>query len=264
MIDFHNHILPNVDDGSTSMEMTLDMMNHAVEQGITDVVNTVHYQHPKVDGLDISYNRINKITNNLQYELDKNSIPINIHIGSEVFFYPNLTKILDDQLATIGNGKYMLIEFLPNIMPVNQKNTLFNLKMLGVTPIIAHPERYKPVQKDINLVYEWLSAGCLIQIDAGSLLGRFGKTATAISQKIIMRNWCQILGSDAHDNKRRNFLLKDAYELTKNMIGEDAKPLVYDNPMAVINGKSIIIEPEENKIEKGNSFWDKFMFKKKK
>ena len=101
--------------------MTLDMMNHAVEQGITDVVNTVHYQHPKVDGLKISYKRINKITNNLQYELDKNSIPINIHIGSEVFFYPNLTKILDDQLATIGNGKYMLIEFLPNIMPVNQK-----------------------------------------------------------------------------------------------------------------------------------------------
>ena len=60
-----------------------------------------------------------------------------------------------------------------------------------------------------------------------------------------MRNWCQILGSDAHDNKRRNFLLKDAYELTKNMIGDYAKPLVYDNPMAVINGKSIIIEPEE-------------------
>ena len=92
--------------------------------------------------------------------------------------------------------------------------------MLGVTPIIAHPERYKSVHKDINLVYEWLLSGCLIQIDAGSLLGRFGKTANAISEEIIMRNWCQILGSDAHDNKKRNFLLKDAYELTKDLIGE--------------------------------------------
>ena len=82
------------------------------------------------------------------------------------------------------------------------------------------------------------------------MVGRFFFTATAISEEIIMRNWCQILGSDAHDNKRRNFLLKDAYEFTKNMIGEDAKPLVYDNPMAVINGKSIIIEPEENKMKK--------------
>ena len=208
MIDFHNHILPNVDDGSTSLEMTLDMLNHAVEQGITDVVNTVHYQHPKVDGLKISYKRINEITNNLQYELDKNSIPITIHIGSEVFFYPNLTEILDDQLATIGNGKYMLIEFLPNLMPVTQKNTLFDLKMLGVTPIIAHPERYKSVHKDINLVYEWLLSGCLIQIDAGSLLGRFGKTANAISEEIIMRNWCQILGSDAHDNKKEISFLR--------------------------------------------------------
>ena len=87
MIDFHNHILPNVDDGSTSMEMTLDMMNHAVEQGITDVVNTVHYQHPKVDGLIISYNRINKITNNLQYELDKNSISSLISILDQRCFF---------------------------------------------------------------------------------------------------------------------------------------------------------------------------------
>ena len=180
-----------------------------------------------------------------------------------MFFYPNLTEILDDQLATIGNGKYMLIEFLPNLMPVNQKNTLFDLKMLGVTPIIAHPERYKSVHKDINLVYEWLSSGCLIQIDAGSLLGRFGKTANAISREIIMRNWCQILGSDAHDNKRRNFLLKDAYELTKDLIGEDAIPLVYDNPMAVINGKSIIIEPEENKIKKRKYFFGINLFQRK-
>ena len=67
------------------------------------------------------------------------------------------TEILDDQLATIGNGKYMLIEFLPNLMPAIHENTLFDLKMLGVTPIIAHPERYKPVHRDINLVYEWLA-----------------------------------------------------------------------------------------------------------
>ena len=86
MIDFHNHILPNVDDGSTSIEMTLDMLNHAVEQGITDVVNTVHYQHPKVDGLDISYKRINEITNNLQYELNKNSILLLFILDQRCFF----------------------------------------------------------------------------------------------------------------------------------------------------------------------------------
>ena len=49
MIDFHNHVLPNIDDGSKSLEMSLNMLNHAYEQGITDVVNTVHYQHPKME-----------------------------------------------------------------------------------------------------------------------------------------------------------------------------------------------------------------------
>ena len=70
MIDIHNHILPNIDDGSISMEMSLEMLEHAANQGITDVVNTVHYQHPKVEGLDISYKRIIKQINLLQQNLD--------------------------------------------------------------------------------------------------------------------------------------------------------------------------------------------------
>ena len=70
------------------MEMSLEMLKHAANQGITDVVNTVHYQHPKVDGLDISYKRIIKQINRLQLELEKKSISIKIHPGAEVFYYP--------------------------------------------------------------------------------------------------------------------------------------------------------------------------------
>ena len=66
MIDFHNHILPNVDDGSSSLEMSINMIRQAQSQGITDIVNTVHYQHPKVFGFDISYDRIKKEVNFLQ------------------------------------------------------------------------------------------------------------------------------------------------------------------------------------------------------
>ena len=70
MIDFHNHILPNVDDGSKSLEMSLNMLRHAADQGITDVVNTVHFQHPKVETEDISFDRIQGEIGNLQVELD--------------------------------------------------------------------------------------------------------------------------------------------------------------------------------------------------
>ena len=185
LIDFHNHVLPNVDDGSNSLEMSLDMLSHAAEQGITDVVNTVHYQHSKVETEDISFKRIKKEVNTLQTELDNHDIPVKLHCGAEVFFLPNLLEIKDDPLATFLNGKYMLIEFQVQKIPEIQKQQLFDIKMAGITPIIAHPERYKPVQDDISIVVNWLEAGCIIQVDAGSPLGYLGSGAKAASERII-------------------------------------------------------------------------------
>ena len=83
------------------------MLQHAYDQGITDVVNTVHLQHPKMGGKDISFKRIKIEIERLKENLVKNNIDIDIHIGSEVFFLPNLVELIDNPLATIGNGKYM-------------------------------------------------------------------------------------------------------------------------------------------------------------
>ncbi len=258
MIDFHNHILPNVDDGSKSLEMSLSMLRYASKQGITDVVNTVHYQHPKVEDADITYNRIKKEINILQSELNRIDIPINIHIGSEVFFLPNLMEIKDEPLTTIGNGKYMLVEFQPHIIPSTHKQIFFDLKMCGITPVIAHPERYKPVQKDISIVYNWLNTGCLIQVDAGSVIGNLGKSARITAEQIIKKKWCQILGSDAHDNLKRNFVLKEAFLITKKWIGKDAMSLVLDNPKSLLYGEPIVVELDENYTEIRPSFWKNF------
>ena len=185
MIDFHNHILPSIDDGSKSLETSLEMLGFAANQGITEVVNTVHFQHPKVENEDISIIRINKEIDKLQNELNKNNINIRLHSGAEVFYLPNLLKILDNPLTTFNNGKYMLIEFLPQNMPERYKNQLFDLKIAGVTPIIAHPERYSIVQEYPSVVSSWLEAGYLIQVDAGSPLGKLGPKAKKASINII-------------------------------------------------------------------------------
>ena len=244
MIDFHNHVLPAVDDGSKSLEMSFNMLRHAAEQGITDVVNTVHFQHPKVEFNDITHQRISDIINNLQGELKNHDIPIILHSGAEVFFLPNLLDLKSDPLATFGHGKYMLIEFHTHHIPETQKQVLFDLKMNGVTPIIAHPERYRPVQENIALIYDWLNAGCLVQVDAGSVLGFLGKSAQQASEKIIKNNWCQILGSDAHNDIKRNFCLKDAYEIVQNWVGNDARAMVFDHPRAVLEGQPISVDLE--------------------
>ena len=254
MIDFHNHILPNVDDGSESLEMSLTMLREAASQGITDVVNTVHYQHPKVETEDISFERIQKEVKTLQTELDNHNIPVKLHCGAEVFFLPNLLEIKDDPLATFSHGKYMLIEFQVHQLPDIQKQALFDLKMAGVTPVIAHPERYKPVQENISIVTNWLEAGCIIQVDAGSPLGFLGSGAQATSERIIKNGWCQILGSDSHNNHRRNFCLHKAVETVQKWIGVGVEPLVNDNPKAVIGGRPINTDFDYEPIEQSSFF----------
>ena len=240
MIDIHNHVLPNIDDGSKSVEMSLRMLKYAYEQGVTDVVNTVHFQHPLFLHIDHSIERFERIKSSLQSKLHDCKIPIKIHLGSEVFYYDNLLKIINAPLTTMGFGKYMLIEFSPKNIPNSQKKTLFDLKIKGITPIIAHPERYKLVQDNFSTIYDWINAGCLIQVDAGSLLGLMGKKAKESSLLIIKENCCHILASDAHNDSNRNFCIKEAYNYVKSIIGKkNSDPLVYEHPSSIIKGEDL-------------------------
>ena len=130
MIDLHNHIIPNLDDGSRSLEISLSMLQHAAGQGITDVVNTVHYQTPRMDGKMVEYELVKDKIEKLQAELKKQNIPVTLHIGAEVFYLPNLMELKDNSLCTFGHGKYMLVEFPFEQVPSGSSEMFFQLKML--------------------------------------------------------------------------------------------------------------------------------------
>ena len=211
MIDFHNHILPGCDDGASTLEESLEMLKLASSQGITHVVSTIHFQHPKMDDKNINFNYLSSVINRLQLELDKKNINIELHLASEVFYLPNLCLIKDNPLTTVGKGKYMLIEFTPHIYPEGYIEQFYELQLNGITPIVAHPERYRFVQENPDIIKDWVEKGYIIQLDAGSILGKFGKKIKNLSFKIIDDSILHLVGSDAHNNSSRNFCLKDAY-----------------------------------------------------
>ncbi len=244
MIDLHNHIIPNLDDGSKSLGMSLAMLKHAADQGITDVVNTVHFQTARLDGITFEYKLVKSKIEELQNELDKEEIPIKLHMGAEVFYLPNLMELKDNPLLTFGHGKYMLVEFPVDQVPNGCQDMFFKLKLASVTPIIAHPERIKPIQKDLSIVRRFIRGGCVIQIDAGSLTGSLGSSSEKTALEIIRQGCCHIVGSDAHDDNRRNFLLADALEIAKEIIGEKAVDMVTVNPQNILLG-----EPIETHVE---------------
>ncbi len=250
MIDFHNHIIPNIDDGAKSLEISIEMLLEAQRQGISDVISTIHFQHPKMDGKNTDYAFVHKKFIELKEELSKNNININIHLAAEVFYLPNLTKILDNPLVTVGNGKFMLIEFQTKVLPPNYLEDFFKLQQKSITPIIAHPERYLAIKKDITLAYDWLSRGFILQLDCGSILGHFGNECREVSMELIKNGCIQLIGSDAHNNKVRNFCLKPAYDKIQSTFGINIVKKLKNNSILLLEGKKLEIISSVDTIDK--------------
>ena len=265
MIDFHNHILPGIDDGAKNIEVSINMLREAHSQGVSDVVNTVHYQHPKMDGKSINEKIIKKSVLEVQDILDSEGINIKIHIGAEVFFLPNLPEIIKDPITTIGNGKYMLIEFPIMQFPHNYEETLFQLCLNDVTPVIAHPERYREIQFDLYKLEKLFDRGYVVQLDAGSILGHFGKECKKVALKIIDSGLYHLIGSDAHNDRNRNFCLEQVRALKIPSIVDNEKILFFDNPNKLINGEPLIdlLRTDISLLEKSRvkRFFSKSTFK---
>ena len=103
------------------------------------------------------------------------------------------------------------------------------------------------------MVTTWLEAGCLIQVDAGSILGKLGKKSKEVAEKILKNGWCQIIGSDSHDNSNRNFCLREAHDYVMRWIGVDGKKMFSDNPKKVLEGNPIHVDFDYDN-EKKNFF----------
>mgnify|MGYP006229712145 CR=1 FL=1 len=248
MIDFHNHVLPNADDGPKEMKVSLDMLRCASDQGITEIVQTIHYQHPKMEEKNTDYNYLQNKIQQLQENIDKENLGITMHLSAEVFYLPNLLKIKSNPLLTLGNNKYMLIEFSTNIFPQFYEQQFFELQSAGITPIIAHPERYRFIQSDISILDSWIERGYVIQIDAGSFIGNFGNKTQNFVFKMIENGYIHIIGSDAHNNKKRNFCIKEVYDFLSDKYSLDSVNHLKKNVINILKGKRV----------------DNILFKKKK
>jgi len=246
MIDFHNHVVPRVDDGAKSMDVALDMLRNAVSQGVTEVVATPHRQHPKFEMMQVTDEMVMKSFKELQDEVGKNKIPLKLHLGAEVYFQANLVSLVNHPFAVLGDYSHLLVEFSTQYLPRNYLSVFNSLMELGVTPIMAHPERYIPIHEDFSLLRKLFKAGMLIQLDAGSLTGSLGPQSERLAKKILSKGLAHFIGSDAHNLRKRNFCIEPAREIAHKIIGNDVELLVEHNPWALIYGGDIISITQRN------------------
>lgn len=232
MIDIHCHILPGIDDGAASLEVSLAMARLAVADGTRTIVATPH-----VDKTLIPPEEVRRRVADLQQALDRQQIPLTLLAGADGASYLGAEALSGH---VIGDGPYLLLEFPHTHLPVSAGQLVFDLKARGLVPIITHPERNPSVVRHPDLLEPLIEAGALVQVTCGSLTGDFGGASRACARHLLRRGMVHFLASDGHSDTWRQPVMAKAVRLAAKLIGKDqAQDLVSTNPQKVVKGENM-------------------------
>lgn len=233
MIDIHTHIIPKVDDGSKSVEETFELFKEAVNEGFTDIILTPHYIKEYYEtNTNIREYWVKSIQDSL-YQLD---IPIKVYVGNEVYVCEDIDELIfRNKVSCLNNSRYIMFELPMNSNITYLEEVIFKITNLDKVPIIAHPERYSYVQKDIKLVQELHEKGVLFQSNYGSILGIYGEGAKKALEKLLKSNCIDFLASDVHFKNSIYPLIKESKKKIKKIIGtEELNKLTTINPRRIL------------------------------
>lgn len=235
MIDIHNHIIFDVDDGSESLEQSIRMIKAAKEAGVTEICFSPHYME---DGYQTERKVLEEKALEIQKTLVSEKIEIPIHLGEEIFIFPNLPQNLD-KVICLNDSRYLLMEF-PLIEEISYiEEVIYRLFSLGKVPIIAHPERYMATAKDFSFIQNIASKGALLQVNANSLVGHYGKPARELAIKLLKENMVHFVGSDAHSSAGY-YKLAESLEILKRLVNEEKYlEITEKNPAKVLADEEI-------------------------
>ena len=233
MIDIHSHILPAVDDGASNVQEAIEMAKVAAADGITHLYATPHHRDAR---MRLSRQEVATRVADLQAELDAANIPLTLLPGHEVRMYDDMFDDWDAEFAgPLGNSCYVLAEPLFHRYDARTDDMLFELFDRGYMPIMAHPERIYPIQKDLSLIEPFLNRGGLVQLTANSLAYDRDWRAKQTAQIMLRNGMAHIISSDAHKPYRRKPELSAARDAAALIVGEaQATAMVTTNPMAVV------------------------------
>ncbi len=241
MIDLHCHIIPGIDDGASDNSVAIEMCRIAIEDGIKGIIATPHYIHGELN------NESTVIESKLQWLktiLYDNGIDINIYPGCEAFISLELPELVQQgKISTLNNSSYLLIELPSLTIPDYTHEVIYRLKIAGFTPIIAHPERNPVIANNLDLVYELIERGALMQLNSTSIRGVFGKKTKETSIKLLKRNLIHLVASDSHTTKHRAPRLTKARYVIEEYVGKKTTDTIFDNAQRVLYNEQI--EPFE-------------------
>lgn len=235
-IDIHSHYTWHVDDGIQDLDEALAALKAAKAQNITKIVATPH-----ITPGTTTIQEFNKIILQIgKLKTLAKSLDIEIYEGCEVMLNSDyLTLLENNHYLTINNGPYLLVEFnVTQKLPGDYDERLYEYSLKNKL-VIAHVERYFHHHLNENIIKEWIDRGYIIQINSSSILNQ--GTSHDFAIRLLELGMVHVIANDVHRSSGlRSPNLKETYDvLTKKFNGEDIIKLMYDNPLAIINGQPV-------------------------
>lgn len=250
MIDIHAHILPYVDDGADDMADALLMAELAVESGVRAVIATPHSNIPgefkTYEGTELQ-----RRVSDLQERIARRGLPLTLLCGMEIYGTEDTAgKIQSGKLISLNGSGYYLVEFGFHKDGEWITAILESIRDLGVVPVVAHPERYVCIQRDPGLALDWIDMGCQLQMNRGSIFGKFGRASFYAADELLKNDWITYVASDAHSPYQRTTYMRDIYEFLKEEFSRSrARRLLTENAEQYLLGERKQVFPPEGKDE---------------
>lgn len=234
MIDLHCHILPGVDDGSESLDTSLAMAADAWESGTDCICATPHCCRPTGWGGYWAPEILEQLKD-METSVARAGLALKLLPGMEVFATPELPQLLrEGRLLTLNSSRYLLLEFFFDDEPGAMNEAVALVWEQGLTPVIAHPERYEAVQRTPELALSWFRDGCILQLNKGSILGGLGRHARQTAWWLLRRGLAHVVGSDAHGTVQRTPRLDGVWNELCGLDPEYAELLLRENPRRIL------------------------------
>ena len=196
-VDIHSHILPGIDDGAKNISDSLKIIKKLKNIGYSKLIFTPHVYpglyNNEIINISEAYDRVNK---------KMKDIDLKVEFAAEYMVDDLLEKkIQNNSIITIKN-QYVLIEMGYLAASKNIYEIIFELKVRGYFPVLAHPERYLYYSKNIREIYKLKKNGCKFQMNLFSLTGFYGNNVKGFLENLLKNNFIDYVGTDIHNSRQ--------------------------------------------------------------
>jgi len=237
MIDIHNHILPNLDDGSPHHEVTDYYLDRIADANMTAVIFTPHFMRGfygnKKDRILDEYKKALKF-------IEIKGYTFSTYCAAEVYLVgSDIVNDIQENSFMINGSRYVLVENSMTGFSMDFYENLFNLVKLGFKPILAHPERYLEIKENPDLAEDFMYRDVYLQINTGSILGEYGSRVKDVAMELIERGYVHFLGSDCHCKTGMYDFPKAVERIRKDFNDKTADLIAIDYPLKMLNNEEV-------------------------